>query len=79
MSAFQEGQTNGWAQAHGGFMPRPLMVAVGVLLGSEALLAQGQLSDAVKSFVRVDAPLVALEHVRVIDGTGAPLPKTKPW
>src|SRR5438094_8459454 len=52
-------------------MPRPLMVAVGVLLGSEALLAQGQLSDAVKSFVRVDAPLVALEHVRVIDGTGA--------
>src|SRR5438128_5670274 len=53
-------------------MPRPLMVAVGVLLGSEALLAQGQLSDAVKSFVRVDAPLVALEHVRVIDGTGAP-------
>src|SRR5438105_2485572 len=48
------------------------MVAVGVLLGSEALLAQAQLSDAVKSFVRVDAPLVALEHVRVIDGTGAP-------
>src|SRR5262249_14244703 len=26
----------------------------------------------VKPFVRVDAPITALEHVRVIDGTGAP-------
>ena len=30
------------------------------------------LSPQVKSFVRVDAPVVALTHVRVIDGTGAP-------
>lgn len=30
------------------------------------------LSPAVKQFVKVDAPVVALEHVRVIDGTGAP-------
>jgi imidazolonepropionase-like amidohydrolase len=29
------------------------------------------LSPEVKSFVKVDAPLVVLEHVRVIDGTGA--------
>ena len=27
---------------------------------------------AVKNFIRVDSPVVALEHVRVIDGTGAP-------
>ena len=30
------------------------------------------LSPQVKSFVKVDAPVVALTHVRVIDGTGAP-------
>jgi imidazolonepropionase-like amidohydrolase len=30
------------------------------------------LSQAVKDFVRVNDPVVALEHVRVIDGTGAP-------
>jgi imidazolonepropionase-like amidohydrolase len=31
-----------------------------------------ELSQAVKAFVRVDAPKVVLTHVRVIDGTGAP-------
>jgi imidazolonepropionase-like amidohydrolase len=31
-----------------------------------------QFSDAVKGFIKVDAPVVALTHVRVIDGTGAP-------
>ncbi len=30
------------------------------------------LSPAVKAFVTVEAPLLALTHVRVIDGTGAP-------
>jgi imidazolonepropionase-like amidohydrolase len=30
------------------------------------------LSPQVKTFVQVDSPLVALTHVRVIDGTGAP-------
>ena len=30
------------------------------------------LSDAVKGYVRVNAPVVALTNVRVIDGTGAP-------
>ena len=35
-------------------------------------LAAGQtLSPEVRPFVKVDAPLVALTHVRVIDGTGA--------
>jgi imidazolonepropionase-like amidohydrolase len=30
------------------------------------------LSPQVRSFVKVDAPVIALTHVRVIDGTGAP-------
>jgi imidazolonepropionase-like amidohydrolase len=34
--------------------------------------AQSPLSPEVKEFVRVNSPVVALEHVRVIDGTGAP-------
>ncbi len=35
-------------------------------------MATGQtLSPAVKAFVTVDAPVIALTHVRVIDGTGA--------
>lgn len=35
-------------------------------------LAQVQFTPGVKPFIAVDAPVVALEHVRVIDGTGAP-------
>ncbi len=30
------------------------------------------LSPAVKNFVKIDAPVITLKHVRVIDGTGAP-------
>src|SRR5579862_7184258 len=30
------------------------------------------LSPLVRGFVKVDAPIVVLTHVRVIDGTGAP-------
>ena len=41
-----------------------------VLWGGSRLFAQ-TLSPEVKEFVKVDAPIVALEHVRVIDGTGA--------
>ena len=39
-----------------------------------AIIAQArpQLSNAVRAYVSVDAPLIALTHVRVIDGTGAP-------
>jgi imidazolonepropionase-like amidohydrolase len=47
--------------------------ALWVLLAAACSLAQGQtLSPEVKQFVKVDAPVIALEHVRVIDGTGAP-------
>src|ERR1700690_1259307 len=36
------------------------------------LLPQQQLEPGVKPFLRVSAPVIALTHVRVIDGTGAP-------
>lgn len=34
-------------------------------------LAVAQVSPAVQPFVKVNAPVIALTHVRVIDGTGA--------
>jgi len=41
--------------------------------GCAALSAQApQFSQAVRGFIKVDAPVIALTHVRVIDGTGAP-------
>jgi imidazolonepropionase-like amidohydrolase len=44
-----------------------------VIAASVPLLAQQRptLSNAVRAYVSVDAPLIALTHVRVIDGTGA--------
>jgi imidazolonepropionase-like amidohydrolase len=34
-------------------------------------IAQGRFAPGVKPFVTVDAPVIALQHARVIDGTGA--------
>ena len=42
-----------------------------VLLGWSWAAAAQNLSSEVRAFVKVDAPVVALTHVRVIDGTGA--------
>ncbi len=55
-------------------MRRVTIAATALCLSVSALvLAQrAQVSNAVKQFVKVDAPVVALTHVRVIDGTGAP-------
>ncbi|MGE5246552.1 MAG: amidohydrolase family protein [Betaproteobacteria bacterium] len=49
-------------------------LVVTVLLASAAPLgAQApRLSQATRAFVSVDAPVLALTHVRVVDGTGAP-------
>ncbi len=53
-----------------------LLVLVGVLVGSLLLaastVAQTQKPNGVAEFVSVDAPAFVLDHVRVIDGTGAP-------
>ncbi|HEY7405427.1 MAG TPA: amidohydrolase, partial [Candidatus Angelobacter sp.] len=37
-----------------------------------ACFAQPQQQPPIKDFIRVQSPVIALEHVRVIDGTGAP-------
>ena len=44
-----------------------LLTALGTLLG-----AQGKPAPEVRQFLKVDAPVVALVHARVVDGTGAP-------
>ena len=50
---------------------RKFRIGAGLLLAAAILPAQSLTND-VKAFVSVDAPVVALTHVRVIDGTGAP-------
>ena len=45
---------------------------VAMLLVPLVVRGQAPVTDAVRPFVSVDAPVVALTHVRVIDGTGAP-------
>jgi len=49
-----------------------LRTLVLVICGFCSFAAAQTLSPAVKNFVKVDAPVIALTHVRVIDGTGAP-------
>src|SRR5262245_28173008 len=50
------------------------LVVVGALAVARQAGGQSaaQLSEAVRAYVSVNAPVVALTHVRVIDGTGAP-------
>ena len=50
---------------------RKLIVTVLFMLACSAALIAQALSPQVRGFVKVDAPAVALTHVRVIDGTGA--------
>ncbi|MGA7565244.1 MAG: amidohydrolase family protein [Terriglobales bacterium] len=50
---------------------RKLVVGIGVLLVFSVALFAQTLSPLVRGFVKVDAPIVALTHVRVIDGTGS--------
>ena len=54
-------------------MIRRLIVTLALAAAGAALVsAQVKFSDAVRGFIKVDAPVVALTNVRVIDGTGAP-------
>lgn len=41
------------------------------ILSASLLIGQGRFQPGVTPFVTVDAPVVVLQHVRVIDGTGA--------
>ena len=54
-------------------MPTPMLRALGALLCVPAFLAAQRptLPATVTQYVAVDTPVVALTHVRVIDGTGA--------
>ncbi len=53
-------------------MAKLVFLLIAAVASSAAAHAQGQFTPGLKPFVAVDAPVVALEHVRVIDGTGAP-------
>ena len=50
---------------------RKAAITVAVFLLAATLLRAQTLAPAVQAFVKVNAPVVALTHVRVIDGTGA--------
>lgn len=50
---------------------RRILIASIVFCCSMISAAQTQLAPAVKEFVKVDSPVTALEHVLLIDGTGA--------
>ena len=49
-----------------------LFASVIALSTSVAAQSVSSLSDMVREFVQVDAPVVALTHVQVVDGTGSP-------
>jgi hypothetical protein len=55
-------------------MHKSILAAVPFLLASQ-LAAQNRpaFSDVTREFISVDAPVVALQHVRVTDGTGGPV------
>jgi imidazolonepropionase-like amidohydrolase len=49
-----------------------VLAAAVVLLGEISSAQPAQFSPAVRGFIKYDAPVLALVHARVIDGTGAP-------
>src|ERR1700690_4112058 len=49
-----------------------LLFLFGSLLAAAITVAQTQKARGVADFISVDAPVFVLDHVRVIDGTGAP-------
>jgi imidazolonepropionase-like amidohydrolase len=53
-------------------LPMKRMLAVLAFLSTLAFAQSPQLSPAVRTYVKYDQPTIALTHVRVIDGTGAP-------
>jgi enamidase len=54
-------------------MRRRLHASLAIIAtGTVLIAAQSQYSDVVRSYIKVDASVVALTNVRVIDGTGAP-------
>src|SRR5579864_6800805 len=54
---------------HGGFSLRRLLALT--VVSCATCFAQPQALPTTKDFIRVQSPVIALEHVRVINGTGA--------
>jgi imidazolonepropionase-like amidohydrolase len=50
---------------------RHLLTALTAMLFCAMCFAQSQPQPTIKDFIRVQSPVIVLEHVRVIDGTGA--------
>ncbi|MDQ3820599.1 MAG: amidohydrolase, partial [Acidobacteriota bacterium] len=48
-----------------------ILVTLGLVCAQEERQRGPTLSQEVRDFVSVDAPVIALTHARVIDGTGA--------
>ncbi len=55
-----------------GELMRRILSVLAVLCYTALCFAQPQAAPTTKDFIRVQSPVIALEHVRVIDGTGAP-------
>ncbi len=53
-------------------MRRSVLVLISFMLLADLVRGQSrpQLSPEVREFVKIDAPVIMLNHVRVIDGTG---------
>src|SRR5882757_5651441 len=49
-----------------------LALAAVVAVGSVRAEVRAPIPPALQPFVKIDAPVIALRHARVIDGTGAP-------
>jgi imidazolonepropionase-like amidohydrolase len=62
--------STGWVRLRGriGAAVACLGLAIGEVIGQE----RPALAPAVRPFIAEDAPMLALRHIRVIDGTGAP-------
>src|ERR1700722_15529463 len=48
-----------------------ILIALAVFSSVNLCFAQPQPALTTKDFIRAQSPMIALEHVRVIDGTGA--------
>src|SRR5689334_11870157 len=57
-------------QLHWAAMKR-LLILIVLFCSTVSAQQRAQLSPAVRAYVSVDAPVIALTHARVIDGTGA--------
>ena len=51
---------------------RPVLLALLVAQGFSPAIAQQPPANPLAPYIKIQAPVIALTHVRVIDGTGGP-------